>query len=55
MTTCCYINAIGNAIPLVYIFPRVHLKNYMLKDAPAGSLGLVYPSGWMTGDLFPET
>ena len=55
MTMCCCINAIGNALPPVYIFPRVHFKNYMLKDAPAGSLGLAYPSGWMTGDLFAET
>ena len=52
---CCCINAIGSALPPVYIFPRVYFKNYMLKDAPAGSLGLAYPSGWMTGDLFAET
>ena len=34
VTMCCCINAIGNALPPVYIFPRVHFKNYMLKDAP---------------------
>ena len=45
VTMCCCINAIGNTLPPVYIFPRVHFKNYMLKDAPAGSLGLAYPSG----------
>ena len=55
VTMCCCINAIGNALPPVYIFPRVHFKNYMLKDATAGSLGLAYPSWWMTGDLFAET
>ena len=42
MTMCCCINAIGNALPPVYIFPRVHFKNYMLKDAPAGSLGFFF-------------
>ena len=55
VTMCCCINAIGNALPPVYIFPRVQFKNYMLKDAPAGRLGLAYPPGWMTGDLFAET
>ena len=55
VTMCCCINAIGNALLPVYIFPQVHFKNYMLKDAPAGRFGLAYPSGWMTGALFAET
>ena len=29
VTMCCCINAIGNALPPVYIFPRVHLFFYL--------------------------
>ena len=54
VTMCCCINAIGNSLPPVYIFPRVHFKSYMLKGAPSESVGLAYPSGWMTSDLFAE-
>ena len=54
VTMCCCINAIGNSLPPVYIFPRLHFKSYMLKGAPSESLGLAYPSGWMTSDLFAE-
>ena len=54
VTMCCCINAIGNSLPPVYIFPRVHFKNHMLRGAPAGSCGLARVSGWMTSDLFPE-
>ena len=45
VTMCCCINAIGNSLPPVYIFPRVYFKSYMLKGAPSESLGLAYPSG----------
>ena len=45
VTMCCCINAIGNSLQPVYIFPRVHFKSYMLKGAPSESLGLAYPSG----------
>ena len=52
--TCCCINAIGNSLPPMYIFPRVHFKSYMLKGASSESLGLAYPPDWMTGDLFAK-
>jgi len=54
VTMCCCINAIGNALPPVYIFPRVHFKDHMLKGAPSESLGLAHSSGWMTTDLFAK-
>ena len=54
VTMCCCIYAIGNSFPPVYIFSRVHFKNYMLKGAPSENLGLAYPSGSMTSDLFAE-
>ena len=54
MTMYCCVNAIGHLLPPVYIFPRVHFKNNMLKGALSESLGLVHPFGWMNGDLFAE-
>ena len=55
VTLCACINAIGHAWPPVYIFPRVHFKEHMLKGAPYGSLSLSAPSGWMNSDLFSQT
>lgn len=45
VTMCCTVNAIGNALPPVFIFPRVYYKDAMLKNTPPGSLGLCHPSG----------
>ena len=55
VTMCCCVNAIGNALPPAYIFPRVHFENHMLKGAPSESLGLAHSLGWMTTDLFAES
>ena len=55
VTLCACINAIAHALPPVYIFPRVHFKEHMLKGAPYDSLGLSAPSGWMNNDLFSQT
>jgi len=46
--------AYGQALPPVYIFPRVHYKPHMLKGAPNGSLGPACQSGWMNAELFVE-
>ena len=40
VTTCCFVNALGYLLPPVMIFPRVHLKQPMIKDAPSGTLVL---------------
>lgn len=61
LTTTCYIvSALGNALPPVMIFPsmifpRVHFKQHMIADAPAGTLGLANTSGWMNSELFVKT
>lgn len=52
VTMCCGINAIGNAIPPFFIFPRVHMKDIFLKNGPTGSDGAAHPSGWMTAENF---
>ncbi|XP_047020138.1 uncharacterized protein LOC124636298 [Helicoverpa zea] len=55
VTTCYIINALGNTLPPVMIFPRVHFKNHMLNGAPTGTLGLATQSGWMNKELFVKT
>lgn len=55
VTTCCIVNAAGNFLPPVMIFPRVNFKQHMLNGAPTGSLGLATPSGWMNCELFVKT
>ena len=52
VTTCCIINAHGTFLPPVMVFPRVYFKPHMLNGAPAGTLGLASPSGWMNSNLF---
>ena len=48
------INALGNDIPPMFIFPQKNYKPYMLNNAPVGSLGAANSSGWMTTDLFVD-
>ena len=36
------------------VFPCVNYKDYFIREAPAGTLGLVNLSGWMTTGLFPK-
>ncbi|CAH1973322.1 unnamed protein product [Acanthoscelides obtectus] len=54
VTTCCIVSASGNALPPVMIFPRKKFKDHMIKNTPAGTLGLATPSGWMNADSFTE-
>lgn len=51
VTFCGIVTATGVALPPVYVFPRVHFKQYFLNGAPEGSLGLANRSGWMTSEL----
>lgn len=46
------INAIGNYIPPMLIFPRVHLKEHMLKESPPGTVGAANQSGWSNEEIF---
>ena len=51
VTLCCCINAVGHALPPVYIFPRVNFCEHMINGALNGSLGLATQSGWMNCSL----
>lgn len=54
VTTCCIICANGNALPPIMVFPRKKFKDHMIKNTPAGTLGLASPTGWMNSTLFPD-
>ena len=40
-------NAIGNTIPPMFIFPRVHFKPHFVRDGPTGCIGTANRTGWM--------
>ena len=48
------VNAIGNSVPPMFVFPRVHFKEHMLKGAPPGSKGAAARSGWSNESIFLE-
>jgi len=52
VTLCCAVNAAGQALPPMFIFPRVYFKDNFIRDGPPGCIGTAHPSGWMTGDGF---
>jgi hypothetical protein len=54
VTLIAAINAVGNHLPQMLIFPRVHYKEFMLKGAPAESKGGANSSGWSNERLFME-
>lgn len=54
VTICCFVNAVGKALPPAMIFPRVHFKEHMVKGSPNGRLGLATKTGWMNSELFPR-
>lgn len=52
VTMIAAVNAIGNSLPPMLIFPRVHFKDRMLFGGPAGCIGAANPSGWSTEVTF---
>ncbi|XP_072378070.1 uncharacterized protein [Diabrotica undecimpunctata] len=54
VTLIASINAIGNHIPPMMIFPRVNFKPHMLKGCPVGTIGGANSSGWSNEILFLE-
>lgn len=52
VTVCAAISASGNHIPPFMIFPRKNWQDRMLENAPPGTDGACYPSGWMTAENF---
>ena len=54
VTVVYAINAIGNVLPPMFIFPRVRFKDHFLNLAPNGSIGVASKSGWMNESIFPQ-
>lgn len=52
VTMCLAINASGNFIPPMFIFPRVNYKNVFVRGGPTGCIGAANKSGWMQGEEF---
>ena len=52
LTMCACVNAFGNSIPPIFVFPRVHFRKFTLKDTPIGSIGATHKSGWMAKEMF---
>ncbi|KAF2888095.1 hypothetical protein ILUMI_18078, partial [Ignelater luminosus] len=52
VTVAFAVNALGNTIPLLFIFPRVRYHDHFVRDGPVGSIGTANPSGWMQDTSF---
>lgn len=45
-------SAAGLFIPPLFVFPRVYMKDHMLKNATPGSIGAANKSGWSNSEIF---
>ena len=52
VTLCCAVNALGHAIPPMFIFPRVRYHERLVDGGPPGCVGASHKSGWMTKENF---
>ncbi|KAF2884639.1 hypothetical protein ILUMI_21526 [Ignelater luminosus] len=52
VTVAFAVNALGNTIPLLFIFPRVRYHDHFVRDGLVGSIGTANPSGWMQDTSF---
>ena len=54
VTLCCAVNALGHAMPPMFIFPRVGFSERMVDGGPAGSIGACHKSGSMMKENFKQ-
>lgn len=54
VTLISAINAVGNHVPPMMVFPRVNFKDHMLIGAPPGTVGAAAPSGWSNDNIFSQ-
>jgi hypothetical protein len=52
VTLALAVNAIGNYLPPMFVFPRKRFKSHFIRDGPVGSVGTGNSSGWMQEDEF---
>lgn len=49
---CLAVNAIGNAVPPFFVFPRKNFQTHFVRDGPPGCDGSGNKSGWMQDEDF---
>ncbi|KAJ8943806.1 hypothetical protein NQ318_020878, partial [Aromia moschata] len=54
ITIVMCMNAAGDFVPPMIIFPRKNASDQLKKGAPPGSLFAFHPSGWIQTDLFTQ-
>ena len=54
VTVCTAINAVGNFVPPMFVFPRKYFKDHFIRDGPPGCAGTANTSGWMIAENFLE-
>ena len=54
VTVLYAVYAAGNSVPPMLVFPRVKLRDHMMKGAPPDSIGVANPSGSMFAACFTE-
>jgi len=52
MTVVVAVNALGNSMPPMFIFPRKTFRDHFIRDGPSGCIGAGNKSGWMTNIEF---
>lgn len=52
VTMCLAVNAVGNTVPPMFIFPRLKFQDYFIRDGPVGCIGSGNKSGWMQESEF---
>lgn len=52
VTMIAAVNAVGNSLPPMLIFPRVRFKDRMLFGGPPGCIGATSISGWSNEETF---
>lgn len=52
VTLCVAVNATGNSIPPMFIFPRKNFHEHFIANGPVGCIGAANGSGWMQSKEF---
>ena len=55
MTFVGIVNAVGQALPPVFIIPRKKWNPAFMRNTTFGSKGIFTPTGWMNGEVFVQT
>lgn len=52
ITVAVAVNAQGNSVPPMFIFPRKRFRDHFIRDGPPGCIGDANGSGWMQENTF---